>query len=531
MYICSMKKAVLLLRYTLFISMLLLPSASFAQIFDDEDDEDEVEKNAYLKIDAEAQVSLSKGNTPLWLNANRYGLSSLEEKNGYLRASAVHELKPFDSEDEKPFDYGFGLDVAGAYGYTSTLVVQQAYGELRWLRGKLTVGSKEYPLELRDNQLSSGVQTLGINARPVPQVRVALDEFWPIPGTKGMLNLKGHIAYGMMTDTQWQKDFTLEQSKYVENALYHSKAGYVRIGKDDDPLSLTLGCEMVTMFGGTTYLRSDGKMIAIENKAGLKGLWNAFLPTGGGGEVVESMYQNVSGNMLGSWLARLDYKTDYWTTGIYLDHFFEDQSGMFFLDYDGYGKDSEWTLKKDRRFFMYDLKDMQFGIDWKKKLSSWLDSFVFEYLYTKYQSGPIYHDHTPEIPDHVCGVDNFYNNYMQAPYQHWGQVMGNPLYLSPIYNDDNLLEVKNNRFAAYHFGFGGHPTDLLSYRVLASYQDALGTYDTPYDGYKKSFNFMAEAVYKLPKHWQVKAAVGLDRGNVHGNNSGIQLTVRKSLFF
>ena len=531
MYICSMEKTSFMLKYTLFICMLLLPSTSFAQIYIDDEDEDEAAKNAYLKVDLEAQASLSDNKTPLWLNANKYGLSSLENVNGYVRASAAHEISPFDSEDEKPFDYGFGVDIAGAYGFTSTLVVQQAYGEVRWQRGKLTIGSKEFPMELRDNQLSTGVQTLGINARPVPQARLALDEYWPIPGTKGWLNLKGHIAYGVMTDNKWQKEFTLEKSKFVENGLYHSKAGYLKIGKEDYAFSFTLGGEMVTFFGGTSHVLSNGQMKTIENKADLKAFWNAFLPTSSSGEVTETTYQNVAGNMLGSWVARIDYVNDYWSAGFYFDHFYEDQSGMFFLDYDGYGSGAEWQQKKDRRFFMYKLKDMQLGFDWKSKLPSWFDSFVIEYIYTKYQSGPIYHDHTPEIPDHVCGEDNYYNNYMQTPYQHWGQVMGNPLLLSPIYNTDNMLEVKNNRIAAYHIGFGGHPTDELSYRALATFQDALGTYEKPYDGYKKSFNFMAEASYKLPKHWLVTAAVGLDRGNVHGNNSGVQLTVRKSLFF
>lgn len=510
--------------------LLFLPTLSFAQYFDEED-EREIEKNAYLKIAVEGQASLSDGKTPLWLNANKYGLSSLEDVNGYVRASVKHDMKPFDSEEEKPFDYAFGLDVAGAYGFTSTLVIQQAYGEIRWLRGKLTVGSKQMGMELKNENLSSGSQTLGINARPVPQVRVALDEFWPIPGTKGFLNLKGHIAYGKMTDNNWVKDFTSEKSKYAENSLYHSKAGFLKLGKEHQNLSLTLGVEMVTVFGGTSHLENvDGTLYKAEHESGPKAFWNAFLPTSSGGEVVDTLYHNIAGNMLGSWMGRLDYKNDYWSAGIYFDHFFDDHSQMFFLDYDGYGKGEEWMQAKDRRYFMYKLKDMMFGFDWKSNLHSWFDSMVIECLYTKYQSGPIYHDHTIDVPDHICGKDNYYNNYLQNPYQHWGQVLGNPFYLSPIYNSDGRLEVKNNRFAAYHIGFGGHPTDELSYRVLASLQDGMGTYAKPYNGYKKSFNFMAEATYEFPKHWEVTAAIGLDRGNIHGNNSGAQVTVRKTIY-
>lgn len=507
--------------------------SSYAQHYDDVD-ADKEEKEAIYIINVEAQASASKGKTPLWMNANKYGLSSLDEMNGYVRGSVLRNMKPFDSEDETPFDYSFGVDIAAAYGYTSTLVIQQAFAEARWLRGKVTLGSKNYEMELRDNNLSSGSQTLGKNARPVPQLRLALDEYWPIPGTKGFLNLKGHIAYGMMTDYKWQKEFTNEETKHVKGGLYHSKAGYLKLGKEEAPVHFTAGMEMVTMFGGTSYKVIEGdNLVTIENASDIKAFWNAFLPTSSSGEnhAAEANNQkNVSGNMLGSWLARLDYKTDLWNLGLYFDHFFEDHSQMFFLGSSGYGVGEDYNTKQARHFFAYKLKDMMLGVDWKAHVQSWLDSFVFEYIYTKYQSGPIYHDHSQTIADHIGGDDNYYNNYIQTPYQHWGQVMGNPLYLSPIYNDDGTLEVKNNRFVAYHLGVGGHPTEDLSYRVLMSFQDGMGTYRYPYENYKKSFNFLAEATYEFPKHWQATLALGLDRGNIHGNNTGAQLTVRKTIF-
>ena len=41
----------------------------------------------------EMQLSASNDKTPLWLNANKYGLSSLEETNGYLRATVERPLQ------------------------------------------------------------------------------------------------------------------------------------------------------------------------------------------------------------------------------------------------------------------------------------------------------------------------------------------------------------------------------------------------------------------------------------------------------
>ena len=40
----------------------------------------------------EMQSSFSKDKTPLWLNANKHGLSSLDEFNGYVRGAVMRPL-------------------------------------------------------------------------------------------------------------------------------------------------------------------------------------------------------------------------------------------------------------------------------------------------------------------------------------------------------------------------------------------------------------------------------------------------------
>ncbi len=482
-----------------------------------------------LGYKVEMQGTLSDGdNNPLWLNANKHGLSSLKNTNGYLRASLE---RPLALDNEKQWGVGYGIDVAAAYRFTSTVVVQQAFAELRWLKGVLTVGSKEYPMELKDAQLSSGSQALGINARPVPQVRLALTDYWELPFTKGWVSLKGHIAYGMMTDDRWQKDFTQLQSKYTEKAMYHSKAGYLKIGNAHrfHPVSLELGLEMASLFGGDTYTPDGaGGMIHVVNQKGLASMLNAFLPRGG--ESFETVYRNAEGDVLGSWVARLNLDYDSWYLGIYADHFFEDHSSMFFLDYDGYGTDSNWNKKEKWKFVLYDLKDIMLGAELKLKEASWMNHLVFEYLYTKYQSGPIYHDRNKRYPDHLGGQDNYYNHYIHAGWQHWGQVIGNPLYLSPLYNDDGEIQVKNNRFYAFHLGMGGEPAEALKYRLLATYQKGFGTYKLPYYEPKESVSLLAEATYSFSEAaplggWTVKLGLAADFGELRGNNWGAQFTL------
>lgn len=507
------------MRKTLITLFLALPLLASAQ----------AERNT-LTYKLEMQQTASSGHTPLWLNANRHGLSSLNSTNGYVRAALE---RPLRLDSVRRWGLGAGLDVAAAYNFTSTLVVQQAYAEGRWLKGVLTVGSKEWGMEMKSNRLSSGAQTLGVNARPVPQVRLALSEYYTLPFAGRWLHVKGHIAYGMFTDQGWQHSFTQRRNKYSDNVLYHSKAGYLKIGNEDRfcPWSLEMGLEMAAQFGGTVY-RADnnGVMHRYEGGAGLKDFWNALVP--GGADLDEDVYQNAEGNQLGSWLVRLSYDADRWRLGLYADHFFEDHSSMFLADYNGYGTGAEWNVKKDNKYLMYSLKDIMLGTEINIKYGSWLRDIVVEYIYTKYQSGPVYHDRTPSLSDHVGGIDNYYNHGLYPGWQHWGQVMGNPLYMSPIYNSDGKLEVKDNRFYAFHLGLGGEPAPNLAYRLLATYQKGFGTYRNPFTHAKENVSVMLEATYRpaarMLRGCTLTAAMGMDTAGMLGHNYGMQLTMRKT---
>lgn len=481
-----------------------------------------------LSYRIETQATLSKGQTPLWLNANRYGLSSLDKTNGYVRAAV---MRPLSADSARRWAIGYCADVAVPLHYTSNIVVQQAYVEARWLHGVLTAGAKEWPMQLKNQTLSSGSQTLGINARPVPQVRIALPEYWQLPFGRGWLHLKGHIAYGMMTDDAWQHDFTHRKSKYADHVLYHSKAGYLKIGNDYStfPLSLELGLEMATQFGGTPYRPSnDGTMKPIETKHGLKSFWHAFVP--GGQDATDGMYANNEGNIVGSWLMRINYDSELWRLSVYADHFFEDHSQMFHINNNGYGSGDDWNKRIHHRYFLYDLKDIMLGGELELKYGRWLRHIVAEYIYTKYQSGPYNHDHTQNISDQIAGMDNYYNHGIYPGWQHWGQVIGNPLYRSPIYNTDGQLKIYNNRFVAWHLGIDGAPTSRLAYRALATYQEGWGTYTVPFNRKHHNISFLAESSYRFNKGWKLTAAYAMDFGSrmMLGHNAGGQITISKT---
>ena len=513
-------------------ALLAWPTMSMAQYaWQDGADAGKLDLGHNIEYKAEVQASVSSDKTPLWLNANKYGLSSLEKQNGYLHGALE---RPLRTDSARRWGVGYGVDMAVTYNYTSTLVLQQAFVEARWLHGVLTVGAKQYPMEMKNQTLSSGSQTLGINARPIPQVRLALPEYWIVPGFNRWLQFKGHIAYGRYTDGSWQEEFADKKASYNGETLWHSKAGYLRIGNEDRfcPWSFEMGLEMVAQFGGKCYTpQADGTVSVEQAGSGVKDFLNVLVP--GGQDASDGEYGNVEGNHMGSWLLRLNYNGEMYGFHLYGDHFFEDHSQMLFVDYNGYGTGEEYMKKKDRKFYIYKLKDMLVGAEVNIKYGTWLRNIVLEYIYTKYQSGPFNHDHTMNIPDHMAGVDDYYNHGFYHSFQHWGQVIGNPLYRSPIYNSDGTLYVKDNRFQAVHLGFDGQPTENLDYRVLATWQEGLGRYSDPFLRMHHNVSIMVEAAYRFKHNWKVKGAYGMDFGSKQmlGHNAGFQLTVSKTGVF
>lgn len=466
-----------------------------------------------INYNAEIQTTNSSGNTPLWLTANRYGLSSVDGNNGYARFG----LSRSTSNDNGKWRIGYGIDLAAAYNFNSTFRIQQLYADFEYKLVRLSVGAKEQNMELKNNALSTGSQTLGINACPIPMVRFELPEYWSITGKSNWAAIKGHIGYGFLTDGRFLQNYQADGNHYARHALFHSKAGYLRLGNAEKfPLTFEGGLEMACQFGGTIYnavSTDDATPHPIKMGHSLKDFVDATFGTGGDATDGEG-YANATGNTVGSWLMRLNYHGKGWGASVYMDHFFEDHSQMF---------------------LQYGWKDALIGAELQLPANPVVSTIVYEHIRTTDQSGPVYHDHTEAIPDQISGIDNYYNHNLYAGWQHWGQAIGNPLFTSPLYNANGSLTFTNNRFKANHVGLSGNPSPIVQYRVLYTHQRSLGTYAEPFDAPVTSHSFMAEASF-APNHlghvntkgWKVTGAFALDHGSLIGNNTGFQLTISKS---
>lgn len=451
------------------------------------------------------------GKTPFWFTNNRYGLGTFRQ-NTFLARTYIQ--RDAEADALRTWRIGYGADLAAGYGNHSSFCIQQIFFDVQWKMLRLSLGQKERASELKNEELSTGGMTLGINARPIPQVRLEMPDFWTVPGTKGWFAFKAHISYGFYTDNRWQRNWNAGTSfLYTQNSKFHSKALLMKIGNDKKfPLTLKWGLEMACQFGGIGYnlIAYNGKKMGQQGIKLGGNVLEAFVPSGGDVNDYD-VFSNAVGNHIGSWHVRLDWTGKNWSVGGYMDHLFEDHS----------------QLGMQYGFW----KDMLLGIEVNFPENRYVSNFVYEHIGTMNQSGPIYHDATVENPQQISASDNYYNHHAYGSWQHAGFVMGNPLILSPLYNSylrmRGSLYSQFNRINAHHVGLKGNPTDWLSWRALYTFEKNLGSYELPVMDPLRGHFMLLEATYK-PKQLKglsFAAAYGHNDGNMFGASNGAMLTV------
>lgn len=450
----------------------------------------------------EATGAYGSGNyAPFWHTANRQGLGSHKTGSFYTRLG-VEGNHRFNS---KKITLEWGVDAVAGYNIASTLLVQQAYFDFQWRKFRISLGQKERWGTLPNHRLSTGALVESGNARPVPQVRIELPEYWNIPGTKGWLGIKGHLAYGIFTDGAWQEKFFDESSPRATNTLYHSKAGFMRFGNETKfPLTAEIGLHMVSQFGGTRY--NNGVPTVCPSR--FRDFISALIPMAGDDSYDACDQASVAGNMLGAWQGAITWNDEKWKLRTYYEHTFEDQSQMFWE----YGL---WT-------------EQLVGLELELKQFKWIKNIVFEYFNLKDHSGPIFHDSRPGFPDQISCRDDNYNHGLYPGWFNYGQIIATPLCTSPIYNTNGIQRILNNRVEAFHIGLEGDAMDWLGYRALYTRSNNWGTYEVPFKDIKVNRSAMLELTFKpqVMRGWSIAASLALDNGDLYGNNCGGMLTIK-----
>lgn len=459
-------------------------------------------------------VGLAQGfawgeHSPFWFVSNRQGLSSVRKCSGYLMAAIE---KPVATDGK--FSWGGGAEIAVPWDFTSDFVVQQLYGELHYHSLGLTIGAKNLSGGLGDPGLSSGGLVFSGNARPVPQIRAGIFEYEPLKFTKDWISVKGYVGYGLFTDSQWQKDWVAKGNRYMENVLLCSRGLWLKGGDPRRfPLTFSIGIEMGTQFGGKIYnFREGNHVMNIKMPTGISAWLKALVPMPGDKTTILAEQTNVEGNTVGTYDFEFKWTSPKgWNARVYAQHMFEDHSMMW---------------------IQFPWKDGLLGFEANLPHNPVISSVVYEYMYSKFQSGPVYNDTSPEIPEQVSGVDRYYNHYLYTGWMHWGMGMGNPFSVSPVYNADHVLEFYATRNISHHIGLAGTPHADLDWRLLVSHTRSWGDYWKPFAEVKSMWNFLAEVSWypEFMPGFEWKAGLAFDRGDLVGNNFGFMIGLRFNLW-
>jgi len=435
-------------------------------------------------------------NTPLWQVSNLQGLASLDNCT-YIRGGV------FYNDRWGKWDVEVGLDVIAAAGFSSG--IQQAYADFRYKWFGIFAGSKEMTAPLINSRLSSGELTWSGNSRPIPQIMIGIPEYlYLLP----RLAIKGEISYGWFTDSNWLKDHAnvAGGAWYTKNIKYHHKEGFVRIGVPDGKWQLDFGMTLDTEFGGQR-VTSSGE-VDLGNT--LKDYFRIFIPGSADEDKPANDALFYQGNFVGTEQIRGTYRGKDFSISAYLDNYFEDFSAM--------GKQNGW--------------DGLWGIELTFNNFRPINNVVLEFLQTTNQSGPLHGLHEPEDgPVHKTGgSDNYYNNGLYHGWAHWGMANGNPLLRSPIYNEDGSMSFKYNRVKALHVGWSGEFSDKWNYIAKMSFNRTWGTHGTPTLDILENFSAYVAFQYMPDKQktWLIHASLGLDTGEIYGDNLGFQMRIRKA---
>lgn len=513
---CEKDKKMRKIRQILWI-LLSLPLLAFSQTKTNADE--------WSKIRYELQTSVvaSVGeNVPFRLVSNRHGLSSLESNNANL---GIGIYRSFDKR--KGFNWAYGAEIIGAWNYTSPLIVQQLYTDVKYNCWELSLGSKERWSEGKHRTLSSGGLAFAPNARPIPQIRFGINEYTTVPWWfDEWVKVKGHFSYGRYTDDEFQKTFTnnVVGTSYSTGVLFHEKTAFLRIANPSGKgLGWESGLEMYTKFGGDLYVEGVYRRTLPSS---FMEYVKAFIPMPGGKNSPGEEQVNINGNVLGSWHAIMDYTTDRWKLRAYYEHFFEDHSQMLGVS---------WVSDREgvTRFLSYHpWQDGLWGLELQLPKGKWVKGVVAEYITSRDQSGPLLHNTNANFKEQLSGGDNYYNHSFYQSWQHWGMAMCNPFFLSPNYNENNSLFMRFTRIRACHIGIEGNPSEGWEYRLLGSYVHHWGTYTTPLvnpEGITSTMLEIAHTPAKSPE-WQIVGTIAVDYSNLIGNNVGGMVTLKKNGF-
>ncbi|MBA7547166.1 hypothetical protein ES705_39568 [subsurface metagenome] len=469
------------------------------------------QRNFFYDFEALGSV-ISSENIPFWLRSNQYGSIPLDNISLSLIGS-VH--KDYDRTKTRLIDWGASVESRLNIGQKSNLKLIEAYGKFRISIFEIKAGRAKEMIGLCDTSLSSGSFSLSGNALGIPQVQIAIPEFYSLPIFGKLFAFKGNYVHGWLGETSVRfMDYSVVNLK----TYFHQKSLYGRFGKPGWKWKLYGGFNHQVFWGSEEeYYGSNYTLSDIE--------CYFYIITGKpyGTNVIPS---SKIGNHLGS--IDLGFEYNFQNVRLLAYHqFFYDIGALYYLANIRDGLNGLSLLNKqcssEKRF------------QWKK--------ILLEVLYTKNQAGEFWSPLTPS------GDEDYYNSdqYIKGwSYKDIG--LGTPLICTrtSIYEElptnpgDYFV---NNRVVAFLIGFEGS-IQRWDFVLKTSYSLNYGTFGTSEVGHTlgkirtlprygifpetKQLSAYFEVNKELKRDLNFGIIGAFDAGHLYYNSSGLLLRLSKS---
>lgn len=432
---------------------------------------------------------------PFWLHSNTFGKITY---NTYLWGT-VSLFTPFRQTNTRAFDYTLKVEGSGALGKDDNRIfIDQLYGNIRWQNMVLELGIVNPEVVYDGLSSTNGDVLYSTNARSMPGINLRTWDFIKLPWCFQWISFKAQYGEYMMIDDRYAGDHTRLHHKMLD-------LRFTIIPQ----FSIEFGLDHYAQWAGETA--KDGKL-----PSSFKDYLRVVFIKAGSDDAPNNEI-NKLGNHIGKEFLKIRYHNDRWGAEFYYQNLFEDGSGEKFRN------------RPDGLYGLYFTR---------KKNTKWLKSILYEFYYTKYQSGPFHSD--PVSNKTLGGNDNYFNNSIyQSGWTFFGQVIGSPFFLPKPEEESGITRgVINNRFYAHHLGICGELPAHILYKLKMSYTHNYGTYSIPLldeNGQRTSkpqFSLGLELIApqtKLP--FQTALHIGFDRGDLLKNNFGVMLKLFKSGIF
>lgn len=450
---------------------------------------------------------------PFWLRANNFGSVPLAGASLSLIGSVK---KDYNISESRLFDWGASFEGRANLGKGSNMSIIEGYGKFRLGIFELRAGRYREITGLCDTLLTSGSWAVSGTSLGIPEVELAVRNFWSIPWFDQLFAFKGTYSHGWLGTIPMAR-FILQDTLMLGSYL-HQKSFYGRIGKPEWRIKLYGGFNHQVVWGSEQkYYLDDYKLKP----------WETYFYVLTGKRYSSGYIQDErQGNHMGSVdlgfeidlekISILLYRQNFYEVGG-LAHFANIQDGLN-------GLSLENRSVEDGRGH------------WRK--------FLVEFLYTKNQAG------MPDSPEYGSDYEPYYNHgqYITG-WSYKGENIGTPFITDRTYLREGLAAHPkeyfiNNRVMALHLGGEGMISNI-DYIFRASWSWNYGTYNTTDEeqstgnpdpglyglfGVRKQFSAYLELNRQLKNNFSVGLVGAADLGDLYYNSAGLFIKLNYSFF-